>query len=114
VRIDGFQPFFEERRPFFIESRNIFYDLTGSQTGGDYDADMLFYSRRVGGAPHKYPDLVKGAYADAPDKTTILGAAKFSGKTENGWSIGVLESITERERARIDDNGDRRTEVVEP
>jgi hypothetical protein len=43
VRIDGFQNFFPEQRPFFIESRNIFeYQLTGSQLGGDYDADLLF------------------------------------------------------------------------
>jgi hypothetical protein len=43
VRIDGYQNFFEERRPFFIESRNIFnYQLTGSQAGGDYDADCFF------------------------------------------------------------------------
>jgi hypothetical protein len=43
VRIDGYQNFFEERRPFFIESRNIFnYQLTGSQAGGDYDADSFF------------------------------------------------------------------------
>ncbi|HUC81635.1 MAG TPA: DUF5916 domain-containing protein, partial [Flavisolibacter sp.] len=45
VRIDGFQNFFQERRPFFIESRNIFdYQLTGSAAGGDYDSDLLFYS----------------------------------------------------------------------
>jgi hypothetical protein len=38
VRIDGFQNIFEERRPFFIESRNIFdYQVTGSEAGGDYD-----------------------------------------------------------------------------
>src|SRR5690606_6342293 len=53
VRIDGFQNFFRERRPFFVESRNIFdYELTGSQAGGDYDSDLLFYSRRIGSAPH--------------------------------------------------------------
>lgn len=115
VRIDGFQNFFEERRPFFIESRNIFdYQLTGSMAGGDYDADMLFYSRRIGSAPHKYPSLSKDEYAKVPDKTTILGAAKFSGKTKNGWSIGVLESMTQREQATIDKNGNERREVVEP
>ncbi len=115
VRIDGFQNFFDERRPFFIESRNIFdYQLTGSQAGGDYDADLLFYSRRIGSSPHGFPNLTNGEYVKYPQNTSILGAAKFSGKTKNGWSIGILESITQREMATIDKNGERRKELVEP
>lgn len=115
VRIDGFQNFFDERRPFFIESRNIFdYQLTGSEAGGDYDSDLLFYSRRIGSSPHGYPNTNAGEYVKYPQNTTILGAAKFSGKTKKGWSIGILESITEREKATIDSFGKRRKELVEP
>ena len=115
VRLDGYEIFFEERRPFFMESRNLFdYRLTGSEAGGDYDADLLFYSRRIGGAPHGYPDLSHGEYADVPQKTSILGAAKFSGKTKNGWSVGLLESVTQEEMATIDHGGERRRELVEP
>lgn len=115
VRIDGYQNFFEERRPFFIESRNIFdYRLTGSAAGGGYDADLLFYSRRIGSSPHGYPNLRNGEYAKIPERSSILGAAKFSGKTKNGWSIGILESLTKREFAEIDSNGERRKEIVEP
>src|SRR5690606_4627167 len=39
---------------------------------------------------------------------------KFSGKTANGWSIGVLESTTAKKYATIDNAGERRKEVVEP
>lgn len=115
VRIDGFQNFFQERRPFFIESRNIFdYQLTGSEAGGDYDSDLLFYSRRIGSSPHASPIYSNGEYAKWPQNTTILGAAKFSGKTKKGLSIGILESVTERELATIDNNGTKRRQMVEP
>jgi hypothetical protein len=115
VRIDGFQNFFEERRPFFIESRNIFqYQITGSATDSDFDSDLLFYSRRIGSSPHGYPNLQAGEYEKVPINTSILGAAKFSGKTKDGWSIGILESITQREKAEVDNEGQRRHELVEP
>lgn len=115
VRLDGYQVFFEERRPFFMESRNLFdYQLTGSIAGGDYDSDLLFYSRRIGGSPHGSPNLGNNEFADMPLRTSILGAAKFSGKTKNGLSIGILESVTQREMATIDLGGERRKELVEP
>ncbi len=115
VRLDGYEIFFQERRPFFVESNNLFdYQLTGSNAGGDYDSDLLFYSRRIGGAPHGYPNLADGENVEVPQQTSILGAAKFSGKTAKGLSIGILESVTRQENAKIDRNGERREELVEP
>ncbi|HMI07890.1 MAG TPA: DUF5916 domain-containing protein [Flavobacterium sp.] len=108
ISLDGFQIFFEEKRPFFIENKNIF-DFRFAD-----GSDNLFYSRRIGRSPQGYPATSAGEFVDIPDNTTILGAAKFSGKTKDGWSLGVLESVTAKEYAEIDDNTTRRKSVVEP
>jgi hypothetical protein len=109
IALDGFQIFFKEQRPFFVENKNIFdFEFANGR-------DNLFYSRRIGRNPHINPNLAPGEYADVPKNSTILGAAKFSGKTKNGWSIGVLESLTSNEFAEIrDTNGGTRDEIVEP
>lgn len=113
IALDGFQIFFQERRPFFIENNNIFnYSISQSKawlpTGG---IDNLFYSRRIGRSPQGF---ASGSFVDRPTTTDILGAAKFSGKTKNGWSIGVLESYTTEERARISDGANQEQQIVEP
>ncbi len=109
VNLTAFETFFEEQRPFFIEGKNIFnYPLAV------HNMDNLFYSRRIGRRPNHYPELDEGEYASVPRFTKILGAAKVTGKTKNGLSVGVMESITANEKAEIDNNGDRRMESVEP
>ncbi|KAB8151969.1 hydrolase [Kordia sp. TARA_039_SRF] len=108
IALDGFQIFFREQRPFFVENKNIFdYQFANGQ-------DNVFYSRRIGRNPQGFPNTQAQEFVDQPQNSTIIGAAKFSGKTKNGWSIGVLESVTGREFAEIDNNGTRRKELVEP
>ncbi|HMB62175.1 MAG TPA: DUF5916 domain-containing protein, partial [Eudoraea sp.] len=115
IALDGFQIFFQERRPFFVENNNIFnFQLSQSEAGNTFGFDNIFYSRRIGRAPQGFPDTMDDEYVDQPDNTPIVGAAKFSGKTKDGWSIGVLESVTARRYATIDTDGSRRREVVEP
>ena len=115
IALDGFQIFFREQRPFFIENKNIFdYQFSRSQAGNTFGFDNLFYSRRIGRNPQGFPNTTSGEFIDQPENTTILGAAKFSGKTKNGWSIGILESVTDNEYAEVDRNGERREELVEP
>lgn len=113
VNLTAFETFFEEKRPFFVEGRNI---LTMPLMLGDGDLanENLFYTRRVGRKPHRYPGLSDGEYTRVPEFSRILGAAKISGRTENGWSIGLLESVTAEEKAEIDLNGEKRYETVEP
>ena len=117
LNLDGFEVFFEERRPFFVENRNLFnYNISNSRAGGAYDSDNLFYSRRIGAAPHRKLSDNPGlnSYVDQPDFSTILGAAKFSGKTNSGLSIGILESMTQEEKALIKTNQVEEEVVVEP
>ena len=117
IALDGFQIFFPEQRPFFIENKNIF-DYRFSTSSGALNTlgfDNLFYSRRIGRSPQGLASTIAGEFSKQPDVTTILGAAKFSGKTKDGWSIGVLESATAKEHAVIKNAGnDERKETVEP
>ena len=104
VNLTQFETFFEERRPFFTEGARVFGNF-GRSGASEYRGffrpePTLFYSRRVGRAPQ---GRISGAYADIPTSTTILGAAKLVGRTRGGWTIGALDAVTGRERARISD-----------
>ncbi|MBK7670153.1 MAG: hypothetical protein IPJ24_02010 [bacterium] len=115
VNLTAFETFFEEKRPFFIEGADVLnLPLAPAITGGHFTRDRLFYSRRIGRSPSHRPDLADGEFADLPDQTSILGAAKLSGKTAGGLSVGVLESVTARERADITGGDGDRQETVEP
>lgn len=115
INLSAYRLFFEERRPFFIEGKELFnYKLTESIAGGDFNLNRLFYSRNIGRRPHYSPDLNDDEYADEPKNTDILAATKITGKNRNGFSWGVLESVTAKEKAEIDENGDRRKITTEP
>lgn len=113
VNLTAFETFLQEKRPFFIEGKNI---LNFVITGGDgpFSGDNLFYSRRIGRNPHHHPDTEDDEYIDMPENTTIIGAFKLTGKTKKGLSIGVLEGVTAEEKAEIEYLGQRRHETVEP
>lgn len=113
VNLTTFETFFPEKRPFFIEGRNI-YNYSITMGDGPLSLDNLFYSRRIGRSPHYYPEIDDGEYLDMPENTNIIGAAKVSGKTRNGLSVGILESVTSLERATIDTAGNRSRMDVEP
>jgi hypothetical protein len=115
VNLTAFETFFDEKRPFFVEGKDIFdLRLAPAVTGGSFTGDRLFYSRRIGRPPSLHPDVPDGAFVGRPENTTILGAFKLSGKTARGLSIGVLESVTAEEEALIDDGGERGRRTVEP
>jgi hypothetical protein len=100
VNLSAFETFFEEKRAFFLEGAQIFNNFGRGGSNGNWGFNnsepQIFYSRRIGRAPQLQPDA---EFADPPTATTILGAAKLTGKTARGWSIGLLEAITSSEKA---------------
>jgi hypothetical protein len=113
VNLSAYETFFEEKRPFFIEGNNITNYALGIGDGG-IGNDNLFYSRRIGRRPHGYPDISDNWSADVPTNTNIIGAAKLTGKTKDGLSVGFIEALTAEENAEIDTVGGRKYETVEP
>lgn len=109
IDLSAFETFFQERRPFFVEDARIFdFTLSGRQ-------NRLFHSRRIGREPHgRAPP--EADHAEVPDNTTILGAAKLSGRTSGGLSVGALAAATgaERGRAFFSEDGTVRKFLVEP
>jgi len=104
VNLSAFETSFDEKRPFFVEGADIFR----------FSELRLFYSRRIGRRPQgSVPE--EAAYSNRPDNSTILGAAKLSGRTQNGWNLGVVQTLTSREKAEwIDGAGAGGETVVEP
>jgi hypothetical protein len=112
VNLSAFETFLPERRPFFQEGAGIFRFGIGLGDG-DGSNQTLFYSRRIGRAPQG--SAGGGAqWADSPSQTRILAAGKLSGKTDGGWSVGVLGALTGEEEARIFRDGEFGRDPVEP
>jgi hypothetical protein len=110
VNLSANELFFAEKRPFFLEGVDLF-KLPMGANGNTVEGQ--FYSRRIGAAP-ALPD-VDYQYIVAPQATTIYGAAKLTGKTRGGWSLGLLDAVTGEESAElIDDSGMKQKPVVAP
>ena len=100
LNLSAFETFFQERRPFFLEGTGIFQFNVQC---GDIDSGCtgLFYSRRIGRAPQL--GNAQG-FADPRNEvaTTILGAAKVTGRLGSGMSVGILNALTQREANPLD------------
>ncbi|HEX3482638.1 MAG TPA: DUF5916 domain-containing protein [Kofleriaceae bacterium] len=94
INLTANELFFAEKRPFFLEGVDLFKLPIGST---DSSVETAFYSRRIGAAPA--PPDIPYDFLDAPAATTIYGAAKLTGKTASGWSVGVLDAVTGQEAA---------------
>jgi hypothetical protein len=118
LNLSAYETYYEEKRPFFIAGASAFgfggmRCMFCSNTSGL----SAFYSRRIGRSPqlNGYVDDVS-SFADAPASTAILGAAKVTGRTQAGYSVGLLDAVTSRESARYLPvaGGPEAAQVVEP
>jgi len=100
VNLTANELFFAEKRPFFLEGIDLFKLSIGNDPG---NPEGQLYSRRIGATPPG-PDASYD-YIRAPDSTPIYGAAKLTGKTSGGWSVGLLDAVTGRETAEIATSG---------
>jgi hypothetical protein len=114
INLTAFETRFEERRPFFVEGADIFQFSRGGNCCSTGNPPQVLYSRRIGRTPQG--GVANAAvFADVPNSTTILGAAKVTGRMGQGWSVGFLEALTGRETARYVTAANVRDEtVVEP
>ncbi len=107
LNLNPFEVQFSERRQFFTEGTELF-------SKGD-----LFYSRRIGGTPAGYYDVIDEADANGetivsnPSSTQLLNSTKISGRTKGGLGIGVFNSISARTVATLksDNEIDREIET---
>ncbi len=118
MNLTVFETYFPEKRPFFLEGNHIFsFGVTP-----DEQRLNLFYSRRIGRAP-RYNYQIESyrnygyisEITHLPKNTTIIGAAKLTGRTESGLTVGALSTVTEGELAVYKDlANNRKTKIVEP
>jgi hypothetical protein len=118
LNLSAFETFYEEKRPFFVAGSSAFrFGGSRCMFCNENMGLTAFYSRRVGRSPQLEPFLGQiAAYADPPENTSIWGAAKITGRTESGYTIGVLNAVTGEERAHyigLTEPGERQ-QVVEP
>jgi hypothetical protein len=88
VNLTAFEVFFDERRPFFLEGSSLL------------NRRNLFYSRRIGAPP---PGSSGADYAELKDNSTILGAAKLTGRLQSGLSVAAIAALTDDEEVRTFD-----------
>ena len=93
LNLSAFETFFQEKRPFFVQGAGTFqFGVNCTAVNDCNTGEGLVYSRRIGRAP----ELARN-YADttSPAFTTILGAAKVTGRLPTGLTIGALDAVTQ-------------------
>lgn len=106
LNLGPFEQTFGENRTFFTEGVELF------------NRGRIFFSRRIGGPPSgEVEDLADNEeIIEDPNSVNIINALKVSGRTQKGLGIGVLNAITQKTYAEVEntDTGEKRKVLVEP
>jgi hypothetical protein len=115
VNLSVFETTFSEKRPFFVSNSGSF-SFGGFSCFFCNNVSSLspIYTRRIGRSP-QLAGLVssRSDFMDVAEATTILGAAKVTGRTQNGITLGLLDAVTNRETARFRPVGTTTEETLE-
>ncbi len=108
VNLGAFELFFPEQRPFFVEGADAFA-FGRTRAMFRMSRPTYLYTRRIGRSPSLGAFVPEGAYqqageggavyADAPLQTTVLGAAKLSGRLGQ-FTVGAMNAVTGPEWGR--------------
>jgi hypothetical protein len=118
LNLSAYETFYDEKRPFFVANRSSFsFGGASCMFCSNFSGLSVLYSRRIGRPPQLNGWVSdRASYLDAPDDATILGAAKITGRTSGGYSVGLLDAVAGRETARYlpSAGGPQREQIVEP
>ena len=107
LNLSPYELYYSEKRQFFTEGTELF------QRGN------IFYSRRIGSEPKfsVYNSLKDNEVVDYnPTETQLVNATKISGRTKDGWGVGVLNAMSLQSTATARDTltGEKRNVNVQP
>jgi len=105
--LSPFEVRFNENRQFFVEGTELF------------DKGRYLFTRRIGGRPINSDNIELAENEEVinnPITSNILNLMKFTGKSDGGFSIGVLNGVTASAKADIrnTETGTTREVVTNP
>jgi len=107
LNLSPYELYYSEKRQFFNEGTELFQRAN------------VFYSRRIGASPifSAYNSMSDNEIVDFnPSETQLVNATKLSGRTKDGWGIGILNALSLPSYAIVKDtlSGSKRNVLVQP
>lgn len=109
LNLSPYELYYSEKRQFFTEGTELF------------DRAGIFYSRRMGASP-KFSERASDALQDheiidySPSETQLINSTKISGRTQEGWGLGLLNAMSLPSYSTLKDTltGEKRDILVQP